>query len=107
MDILPTAAGLAGIPYENATLGRDIFNGAASGEHFAFIRRPPHFGLVGNRFFLSLEPDGTTKLYPYREPNACEDVSVHHPEEAARMSRLCRGILETSRFLLYRSEAKQ
>ncbi|MEI6946123.1 sulfatase-like hydrolase/transferase [Paraflavisolibacter sp. H34] len=36
IDVLPTIAGLAGRPYTNTTLGRDVLNNPA-GRHYAFI----------------------------------------------------------------------
>ncbi|MGQ0553261.1 MAG: LTA synthase family protein [Planctomycetota bacterium] len=103
LDVLPTAASLAGLPYENATLGRDIFE--AGGERLAFVRAVPRLGLVSNEFFLCLQPSGSTALYRYRSEQPCDDVSSRYPSDAARLTRLCRGYLEASRFLLHGGRA--
>jgi phosphoglycerol transferase MdoB-like AlkP superfamily enzyme len=101
VDVLPTAAGLAGLRYENTTLGRDFFDPRPDSERFAFVSVFPRFGLVGSELFFTLGPRGRRGLYAYRS-DPPEEVGDRYPEEARRMEGLCRGYLETARFLLRR-----
>ncbi len=106
LDILPTAAGLAGVPYENTTLGRDALAPRREGaERFAFARIPPSYALVGDDRVLAIGPDGTAKLFAYAHPDdAGEDVSAAEPATLEEMERLCRGLHDAARCLLHRTE---
>jgi phosphoglycerol transferase MdoB-like AlkP superfamily enzyme len=55
VDILPTLASFCGRPYQNQTLGIDLFDGARAANSAAFVfttfRQPPNLGLVqGSRY---------------------------------------------------------
>ena len=65
-DVLPTAAGLAGIKYSNTTLGRDLLNPtfeASAGKHVAFIFNPDkkRIGIVKDDLFYSYDIAGKLK----------------------------------------------
>jgi phosphoglycerol transferase MdoB-like AlkP superfamily enzyme len=54
IDVLPTIASIAGIPYRNTTLGRDVFN-KRNGNNFAFTIHHDGFrvGLVTDKFYFT------------------------------------------------------
>jgi len=53
IDILPTIAGLAKIPYENTTLGRDLLNPAKKND-FAFVTSTTgNIGMITDNFFFT------------------------------------------------------
>lgn len=102
LDVMPTAAALAGVAHVNETLGRDLLVNPPPGEHYAFVRAFPTHGLVGDEFFLRLQPDGTPELFRYASDQPLVEVSKQHPEVTAKMARLCRGVHETALFMLHR-----
>lgn len=53
IDVLPTAASMAGISYKNTTLGRDLTDTSFKKENAAFIiyHAPGWIGVVGDHFF--------------------------------------------------------
>lgn len=102
LDVMPTAAALCGVANVNETLGRDLLTNPPPSEHHAFVRAFPTHGIVGDEFFLRLQPDGTPELFRYASSEPLVDVSKQHPEVTARMARLCRGIHETALYMLHR-----
>ncbi|MBI4577609.1 MAG: sulfatase-like hydrolase/transferase [Planctomycetes bacterium] len=102
LDLLPTAAGLAGLAYTNQGFGRDLLaeRPPGTGEPYAFIRAVPYLGLVGDERFLRLDPDGAVRLYRHRSEAPTEDVAHREPDRAARMERLCRALAEAARWTL-------
>lgn len=102
LDVMPTAAALCGVSHVNETLGRDLLTSPPAGEHFAFVRAFPTVGIVGDEFFLRLQPDGTPELFRYASAEPLVEVSKQHPEVTARLAKLCRGIHETALYMLHR-----
>ena len=53
VDVLPTIAGIAGIPYTNTTLGRDVYH-QREGKHFAFtiMHDEGKIGVITNDFYF-------------------------------------------------------
>jgi len=95
VDVLPTALGLAGLPYTNHTFGRDMLAPRSDDERFALLRED---GLVEPEFFYSAEYEG---LFRYRSANPAEDVKARHPEVFARMKGRFTALYETARWLLH------
>jgi phosphoglycerol transferase MdoB-like AlkP superfamily enzyme len=108
LDVLPTAAGLAGVGYVNKSLGRDLF-APDSGEprRHAFVRRFPSYGLVNEEFFLELLPTGERRLYRYASDEPTRDVALERPEVAERMQRLVSGLYETAMYMLHAPDREE
>jgi phosphoglycerol transferase MdoB-like AlkP superfamily enzyme len=102
LDVLPTALSLAGIPCVNATLGRDLLDAGTPGERCAFVQHLPWHGVITDEFLLRLHPDGRSELFRHRSEQPLRELSAELPAEAARLTRLCRAWLHTSRLLLRR-----
>jgi arylsulfatase A-like enzyme len=97
LDILPTVADLLGVPHVNQTLGRSLFDERSP--RYAYLDEGWHSGLLDDEFYL-MRTEHESRLYRYRV-DVTTDWSSADPERKARMERLCRGLHETSRYLLY------
>ncbi len=106
LDVLPTAAGLAGVPYLNSTLGRDLFDPAFDRKRFAFTvndqSKVAEIGLVGERYYFVTLADGShRRLYDMLSRAPEENVCDRVPEVAREMEGLCRALYETARYMPY------
>ena len=102
LDVLPTAAGLAGLTYETQCLGWDLLAPRSRAERYALIDEGWHYGLIDDEFYYSTDSQGLTSgLYRYRSETPADDVSKQFPERAARMAELSLGLHETARYLLF------
>lgn len=110
IDVLPTLAGLCGVPYENATLGRDLLDTAGSADSaLAFIYDPDQawIGVVKGSYFYRRQLVGANKqemvsiLNNDPVPPAVEQGPV-----GQEMERLSEGIYEASRYLLLSNKKK-
>ncbi len=105
VDVLPTVASLAGVPYRNTTLGRDLLDPRFDGSRFALTLtdqfRVPEVGLLGERFYLRMPREGgAATLHDLAATDPVADAAAEHPEEAARLRALCRGLYETARYMV-------
>jgi phosphoglycerol transferase MdoB-like AlkP superfamily enzyme len=94
LDIFPTVAGLAGIPYINTTLGRDMLGPQSEGEDYVFSR----VALLDHEFYL---PAGQNRLHQYRSETPTEDVGGQYPDRMRRMQLRWTQLHETARYLLH------
>jgi hypothetical protein len=106
LDVLPTAAGLAGVPYLNSTLGRDLFDPAVDRTPYAFTvsdqSKIPEIGLVGERYYFVMFADGThQRLHDMRSNAPEENLAGRAPSVGKDMEGLCRAFYETARYLPY------
>jgi phosphoglycerol transferase MdoB-like AlkP superfamily enzyme len=100
VDTLPTLLGLAGVPYVNKTLGRDLLVERPKEEHFAYIDSL-YRGVLDDEFLLLIDPQGIQRLYRYRSNSPLVDVKGQNPKRAAEMAQLYYAIRETSKYLLF------
>ena len=108
VDLLPTVAGMAGIPFRNGALGRDIQQPAPEGERVVpLVLREGTFPIIGGvtkDFLLQMQHDGSSPtLHDLASPTPRDDVAAQHPEEFRRLNGLTRGLHETARMMLYRN----
>jgi phosphoglycerol transferase MdoB-like AlkP superfamily enzyme len=94
LDVLPTALGLAGLPYTNHTFGRDMLAPRGEGEEFALLRD----GLVEPEFLFSAREG---RLFPYRSETPALDVRERHPEVLERMRAKFTALHDTACYLLH------
>ena len=111
VDVLPTIAGLVGVPYINTTLGRDLLDSRFDSGRFAFTidehYREPKIGLITGDAYLQIPTGGgPTRWADLRGNGATETASVV-PERARTLERLCRGLYEASRWLMYHNSAQR
>ncbi|GAB7529948.1 alkaline phosphatase family protein [Pseudomonas sp. 3A(2025)] len=107
-DLLPTVAGMAGIPFSNGAMGRDIQQPAPEGERMVpLVLHEGTFPLIGGvtrHFLLQMQHDGSSPtLHDLASPTPRDDVARQHPEEFIRLQALTRGLHESARLMLYRN----
>lgn len=107
-DLLPTVAGMAGIPFSNGAMGRDIQQPAPEGERMVpLVLREGTFPIIGGvtqDFLLQMQHDGSSPtLHDLASLTPREDVADRHPEEFQRLQALTRGLHETARLMLHRN----
>ncbi|MEE4086888.1 sulfatase-like hydrolase/transferase [Pseudomonas viridiflava] len=107
-DLLPTLAGMAGMPFSNGAMGRDIQQPAPEGERVVpLVLREGTFPLIGGvtqHYLLQMEHDGSSPtLHDLASPTPLDNVAEQHPEEFERLRDLTRGLHETSRMMLYQN----
>jgi phosphoglycerol transferase MdoB-like AlkP superfamily enzyme len=104
MDMLPTVAGIVGLPYRYNALGRDLLDARFDGRRFALTltgNGVAGVGLVDREFFFRRESSGPGGLYRYRSTDPeVPDVGPQEPERLARMGSLAEGLFETARYLM-------
>jgi phosphoglycerol transferase MdoB-like AlkP superfamily enzyme len=105
VDVLPTIARIASIPYVNSTLGRDLLDDRYDAYRYAFTIRHkygPEIGLIGDKFLFLTNTAGTTKrLHQIYSDTPRKNVIGDFPEVAAELERLCRGLYETAKYLRF------
>jgi len=104
LDVLPTAASLAGLSYVNRTFGRDLLDPAFAAARYTFVigdqGKLPHLGLIGKDRALRVFGDGSNlKLIDLSGGDPLVNLAASEPETAARMEELCRALYETARYL--------
>jgi phosphoglycerol transferase MdoB-like AlkP superfamily enzyme len=100
VDTLPTVLGLAGVPYLNKTLGRDLLAERPKEKHIAYVDSHSR-GILNDEFFLLIDHQGVQRLYRYRSDAPLVDVKDQHPNVAGEMAQLFEAIRETSKYLLF------
>ena len=109
VDILPTLAGLCGIPYRNTTLGRDLMDTARyGGRELAFIYDPDQawIGVVqGNYFYRRQLGTGKEEMVSV-VGNDPTPATVEKGPVKQEMERLSDGIYETARYMLLMNKKK-
>jgi hypothetical protein len=106
LDVLPTAASLAGLPYLNSSFGRDLLDPSFDGKRYAFgvgdQGQVPRLWLIGKDRALGFFGDGShRKLTEMGGAGRPVNLASREPETATRMEELCRAIYETARYLPY------
>ncbi len=109
VDLMPTVCGLAGVSYENRTLGRDLLNDDIPKDPLAMIVNKKvanqHIAVVGQDHYLSMQKDGSdVKLHELLSNEPWVDVKNNYPEITARYSKRLKGIYETAKYMLYHNQ---
>ena len=111
VDVLPTLAGLFGLPYEYGALGRDVRKHPEGEERYVFTqtaeKRDPVIGVISKDWMLRMQSDGSdAKLHRLYSDDPGADHSAEYPDKAARLTRLARGLYESSHYLHYQNVRK-
>ena len=111
VDLLPTVNGLAGKPYENRTMGRDLLNGEIPIDPLALIinkkMAKPHIAVIGKNYYLSLSNRGggsRVKLHELWSDKPLVNVKDKYPEITDRYLDRLNGIYETTKYMLYHNQ---
>lgn len=108
VDLLPTVAGMAGVPFVNGALGRDIQQPAPEGERVVpLVLREGTFPIIGGvtrDFLLQMQHDGSAPtLHDLASATPRDDVAAQYPEEFQRLRTLTHGLHESARLMLHRN----
>ncbi len=105
MDVMPTIAGMAGIPYRTRGLGRDLFNPRYDHYRAAFSynwNAPFNISLLDHEFYFEYIPyNGQGKLIKHTDGQDDINVKDKYPEKYLEMERLTKGLYESARYLLH------
>jgi phosphoglycerol transferase MdoB-like AlkP superfamily enzyme len=105
VDVMPTVASLAGVPYTNTTLGRDLFDPQFDDHRFAFTygdQLPTtRVGVVSGDTYVRIEPKGTLRQVFDLNTGALRTGDAAETEEVRRLAGLAGGLYQTSRYMLY------
>ena len=105
VDVLPTIAGLAGLGYVNTTLGRDLLDPRFDAARYAFTidahSLDPKLGLVTADTYLQVGAGGGDARLMELAGGGAVDLAGRSPERAVELTRLCRGLYQASRWLMY------
>ena len=109
VDILPTINGLAGKPYENRTMGRDLLNSEIPIDPLALIinkkMAKEHIAVIGQDYYLSMSRDGSrVKLHELWSDKPLVNVRDKYPEITDRYLGRLKGIYETTKYMLYHNK---
>lgn len=108
MDVMPTVAGLAGIPYRTRSFGRDLFNPKFDKYRAAFSYNwsaPFNLSLLDDEHYFEYIPyNGQGKLNHVAGPNPGENIKEKNPEKYKQMEELTKGLYETARYLLHHNQ---
>ncbi|OPA97820.1 sulfatase [Pseudomonas fluorescens] len=107
-DLLPTVAGMAGIPFTNGAMGRDIQQPAPEGERVVpLVLHEGTFPIIGGvtqHFLLQMQHDGSSPtLHDLASQTPREDVAEQNPQEFQRLQGLTRGLHESARLMLFKN----
>ena len=104
MDVLPTIAGIASIPYVNSTLGRDLLDERFE-QRYAFTikhRHIPEIGLISDKFYFLISADGiNARIHRYYSDDPTKNSMDDFPEVSAELEQLCLGLYETANYMRY------
>lgn len=106
VDVLPTIAGLANIPYTNTTLGRDLLDSTT--HPFAFIFEPDNniTGVIkGNYFYRRLLKTGKEELLSVVD-NSTPGKDPATKAVTDEMRTLTEALHETAKYLLLNNKKK-
>lgn len=111
VDFLPTLAGLLGLDYHTATMGRDIQLPAPEGERAVpLVLREgafPLLGVVTSRYLLSMNADGSDAALYAVDADEVKNLAAENPQEFARLAVLARNLHEAARLMLYSNKVEE
>ena len=109
VDLLPTLASMASVPYVNSTFGRSLLDSRFDTNRYAFTikhKQGPLIGLIGDRFYyLTVVGSPTKRLHEIFSDNPRTNVIDEYPKIADNMDQLCQGIYETAKYIRYHNSA--
>lgn len=101
VDLLPTALGMTGLPYENRTLGRDLLNWQGPGYVMTFggdRGNKPTIGLLSSDDFLSMLYDGSHERF-YKLDAPKDNVINDYQSLVEQRKLFLLGLYQTATFM--------
>lgn len=110
VDVLPTALGLAGLPYENRTMGRDLLadNGPSYAMTFGGDRtNRPTIGLLGQDYWMGMYYNGEdAALHPLADASLDNRITDSASPEYQQYRALLEGMYEAARYMMHHNSRK-
>ncbi len=104
IDVLPTIAGLVGIPYRNSTLGRDLFDTLspqpAGGEAFLFDPEERKAGMISSEYCYMTNLGTGTEQFASARNNIVYSPGDSTQAARTRMRNLTHAIFETAKYMI-------
>jgi phosphoglycerol transferase MdoB-like AlkP superfamily enzyme len=108
VDLLPTAAGLAGISYRNTTLGRDLLDSSVSpAKAFSFLYDPDQGYidlLMGSFLYRANLTTGREDMYSVIGNDPVNKANLM--DSTRKMSDLTKAFYETAKYMLLNNKKK-
>ncbi|MDP4148712.1 MAG: sulfatase-like hydrolase/transferase, partial [Bacteroidota bacterium] len=108
VDVLPTLAGLCGVPYRNTTFGRDLLDTAArKDKDLAFIYDfdQGYIGIIRDDYFYRRQAgSGKEEMVPVRNNNPVPAAVFN--DRKASLRALTEGFYETAKYMLLNNKKK-
>lgn len=105
VDVLPTTLGLAGLPYENRTMGRDLLNTDSPSYALTFggdRTNRPTIGLLGEKYWMGMYYDGEdAALHPLDNPSLENRLGAGDTPAFTEYESLLSGMYEASRYMMH------
>lgn len=96
IDVFPTLMGILNVPYINNTLGIDLLR---EKRPYIFMNDDDKTGVIDSERFLIFYPNGTLKLYKYRN-NDVHDFSNEENKKAKEMEAYAKCNLQVFQYML-------
>ncbi|WP_167021148.1 LTA synthase family protein [Chitinophaga sp. Cy-1792] len=111
LDVYPTVASMVGMPYNNYTLGMNLFDSTRVNDKYVYIQymrnQQPYYSMVGDQYMYEVNlKTGTTSLYDLKA-NPTKNVEAEHRDTAKYLNNLTRGYYESTRYLLFNNKKQQ
>lgn len=108
LDVLPTLVDFAGVPYTNTTMGRSL-NQPIDENRVVYTqtsdKQAPIIGAVTKDFMVRMNFDSTNiKLHDLNSDTPEIDLSSDDPDKTAKLSKLARGIYETTKWMFHNNK---
>jgi len=109
IDIMPSVAGLLGIPYHNNSMGKNLFDTTNTMEENAFIidHDAKNIGVVNSQFYFVKNLKTGVKKFVSVTGNAPVETSVKNDSIKNAMSNFTNAYYQTSRYLLFNNKRKR
>ncbi len=108
MDVMPTVAGLTGVPYKTRSFGRDLFNTKYDNYRAAFSYNwyaPFQLSLIDKDFYFEYIPyNGQGRLINHTAATPNDDVKDKFPDKYREMETLAKGLYESAKYLLHHNQ---
>jgi len=104
VDVLPTAAGIIGMPYRTQALGRDVFDPKYQDKHGAVIfnwNSYPQTSSFLQGKFLYFNGNQKEGLFEFAAKTYDVDLRNTYPKIYEHMRDLANGLYKTSQYMLY------
>lgn len=106
LDVFPTAASLAGIPYINTTLGRDLLSNENDSYAFVFNwhKATPNFSLIGKDLIYVFDQpqEGLYSLKPSEDYQ--KNLKDHYPAQFEKMKDIAHGYYHSARYIRFHNK---